>query len=253
MAGKPTYEEQEQRVKELERELFNCQRDEEALRQSRYYLDRITGGMYECLMVIDRNFIIKDVNNRFLEEYGITREEVIGRTCHEVTHRADKPCSGSEHLCPANQVLRTGKPTRVEHIHIDKRGDEMIVEIYAFPLFGEDGSVEQVVEVHHDVTERRKAEQERMKRERLEGVLEMAGAVCHELNQPLQALYVYCEQLSEALSGDDLLHKQIQTIAEKIDTMAEITRKLQDIASYQTKEYIQGTRIVDIDKASPSS
>ena len=35
---------------------------------------------------------------------------------------------------------------------------------------------------------RRQLEEERLRRERLQGVIEMAGAACHELNQPLQAL-----------------------------------------------------------------
>jgi hypothetical protein len=32
--------------------------------------------------------------------------------------------------------------------------------------------------------------------------------------------------------------------------MAKITTKLQNIATYETKDYAQGTRIIDIDKAS---
>ena len=35
---------------------------------------------------------------------------------------------------------------------------------------------------------RRQLEEERLQRERLQGVIEMAGAACHELNQPLQVL-----------------------------------------------------------------
>jgi phosphoglycerate-specific signal transduction histidine kinase len=94
------------------------------------------------------------------------------------------------------------------------------------------------------------AKQEHIEQERLEGVIEMAGAVCLELNQPLQALYFQCERLQKAISEDNLLFNQIDWIVKKVDRMSEIVEKLRNIARYQTKDYIEGTRIVDIDRAS---
>jgi phosphoglycerate-specific signal transduction histidine kinase len=92
--------------------------------------------------------------------------------------------------------------------------------------------------------------QEYIEKERLEGVIEMAGAVCLELNQPLQSLYFQCERLQKAISKDNLLFDQIDWIIKKVDKMSEIVEKLRNIARYQTKDYIEGTRIVDIDRAS---
>jgi C4-dicarboxylate-specific signal transduction histidine kinase len=91
--------------------------------------------------------------------------------------------------------------------------------------------------------------EERLQRERLQGVLEMAGAVCHELNQPMQVLSAYCERsLRNAMEGNPL-NGHLQSIVEKIDNMSVIVRKLERIASYETKDYIEGKRIIDIDKA----
>jgi len=78
----------------------------------------------------------------------------------------------------------------------------------------------------------------------------MAGAVCLELNQPLQALYFHCERLQKAISEDNLLFTQIDWIVQKIDRISQIVDKLRSVARYQTKDYIEGTRIVDIDRAS---
>ena len=110
-------------------------------------------------------------------------------------------------------------------------------------------------ESHRDLptecpTSQEAAEQEHIEKERLEGVIEMAGAVCLELNQPLQALYFQCERLQKAVSEDNLLFNQIDWIVKKVDRMSEIVDKLRNIARYQTKDYIEGTRIVDIDRAS---
>jgi len=95
----------------------------------------------------------------------------------------------------------------------------------------------------------RRAERDRLQRERLQGVLEMAGAVCHELNQPMQVLSGYCERSLKTMVEDHPLNGHLKGIVEKIDNMAVIVRKLERIASYETKEYIEGKRIIDIDKA----
>lgn len=91
---------------------------------------------------------------------------------------------------------------------------------------------------------------ELMQREKLRGVLEMAGATCHEFNQPMQVVSGYCELLLKQVPEDSRIHGQILRILEAVRGMIEVTRKLQTITKYETREYIEGARIIDIDKAS---
>ena len=250
MANRPTYEELEQRIRELEKEAIECQQVEGKLNELRYYLDRITSGMYDSLMVIDRDFVIRDVNEGFLQAYGKTREDTIGRTCHDVTHGVDQPCLSSNHPCTANDVFRTGKPVRVEHVHFDRDRKEKNDEIYGFPLLGKDGDVERVGIVSHDVTDRKRADEERVQREKLQAVLELAGAVCHELNQPIQAILGHSELLLMDLPKDSPEYERIKTINEEGEKMGKSTRKLMEITRYETEDYVGGTKIIDIEKAS---
>ncbi len=97
---------------------------------------------------------------------------------------------------------------------------------------------------------RRQLEEERIQRERLEGVIEMAGAACHELNQPLQTLIGYSHFLLENLPKDSPVFMEVQKIKKSTDQLGEITRKIMHITRYETKEYIGGLKIIDIDKAS---
>ena len=97
---------------------------------------------------------------------------------------------------------------------------------------------------------RRQLEEERLQRERLEGVIEMAGAACHELNQPLQTLFGYCHLLPKNLPEDSPLFKEIEEIQKSIVQLGNITHKIMHITRYETKEYIEGSKIIDIDKAS---
>jgi DNA-binding response OmpR family regulator len=94
---------------------------------------------------------------------------------------------------------------------------------------------------------------ELMHREKLRGVLEMAGATCHEFNQPMQVISGYCELLMKELRHEGQEYDQVTRILEAVESMIKVTRKLQSITKYETREYIEGSLIIDIDKASESS
>ncbi len=97
---------------------------------------------------------------------------------------------------------------------------------------------------HHELTKKL------IEEEKLEGVLEMAGAICHELNQPMQNISGFSQLLIDEISEDDPKYEYISIIKEQIDKMGEITRKLMRITKYETVDYIESTRIIDINKAS---
>jgi len=100
------------------------------------------------------------------------------------------------------------------------------------------------------VTKEMKAEEERLERERLQVLLEMAGAVCHELNQPMQAISGYSENLVLNVKKDAPLYSKLKKIMELTLAMGDITGKLMKITRYETKDYVQGIKIIDIDKSS---
>lgn len=96
-----------------------------------------------------------------------------------------------------------------------------------------------------------KLQNQMQERERLEGVLEMAGAVCHELNQPLQCVTGYSEMLLLELNSQDPNYEMLHTIKAGIDHIAELTRKIMKITRYQSKPYLK-RQIIDIEEASRS-
>ena len=77
----------------------------------------------------------------------------------------------------------------------------------------------------------------------------MAGAVCHELNQPLQVVSGNTELLLMDITEDNPLYGNIKTIKEQVHLMGEITKKLMKVTKYRTKDYLT-SKIIDIDKAS---
>jgi DNA-binding response OmpR family regulator len=87
-----------------------------------------------------------------------------------------------------------------------------------------------------------------VEKEKLQGVIEMAGAVCHELNQPLQVVSALSELLILDVEKDTPLYKNIKNIRAQIDRMSITTRKLMKITKYKTKDYLNG-KIIDIANA----
>ena len=119
------------------------------------------------------------------------------------------------------------------------------------PIVDRHGSFDGCVAVFSDLTEKNQALQDRLQKEKLEGVLETAGAVCHELNQPLQASSGYTELLAMQLEGSDAL-AYIDKLTAQFERMRDITDKLQGITRYEVKDYTNKTKIIDIHKASGS-
>ncbi len=97
---------------------------------------------------------------------------------------------------------------------------------------------------------RHRSESERIYRERLQAVLETAGAICHELNQPMMAISGHTELIMDGLDADDPLFPKIAKIQSQVRRMGAITQKLMGITRYETRGYTRGERIVDIDKSS---
>lgn len=87
-------------------------------------------------------------------------------------------------------------------------------------------------------------------KERLKGVLEMAGGVCHELNQPLQRLLGYADILMLGISPGDPKREILMKINTTVQQVAELTHKIMRITRYRTKPYVgDGQQIVDIEMA----
>ena len=78
--------------------------------------------------------------------------------CFQLAHQQDEPCQSRGHQCPLAEVSRTGRPVRVEHVHQDTEGRDVVVEVHGYPVKNDTGEVELVVISSLDITARREAE-----------------------------------------------------------------------------------------------
>jgi len=85
-----------------------------------------------------------------------------GTTCHQLSHHLPQPCSGRDHPCPLGRIRETGKPVVVEHTHFDAGGGRD-VEVHGYPIFDNGGVLVQMIEYCIDISDRKRAAQEREK------------------------------------------------------------------------------------------
>ena len=74
MARKPSYEELEHRVRELEKETLKHKRGEQALTKLREYAENIVATVREPLVVLDADLRVVSTNHSFYEAFAVKPE-----------------------------------------------------------------------------------------------------------------------------------------------------------------------------------
>jgi PAS domain S-box-containing protein len=105
-----------------------------------------------CINSIQHPFYVIDVKTKKIKHANIaTGIDVVGKTCHMVTHDSPIPCNTKEHPCPINIILETKKTTLTQHTHLMSDGTEKIIEMHASPIFDENGDVEFIAESNIEI------------------------------------------------------------------------------------------------------
>jgi len=219
---------------------------EKALRASeekyRTILDSIDEGY--CELDLKGNFTF--VNDPMCKITGFDRQALLKMNNREYA----TPATAREMYTVFNEVFRTGKPSRVSRFQVKKDGRQAHLEMVVSLARDENGNPVGFRGLVRDVTERAESEAKRIEFERLQGVLEMAGAVCHELNQPLQSIMGYSQLIQLDVPDGFPGGEYLQKIVNQVERMKEITGKSMGITRYETVEYLNGSKIIDIERSS---
>jgi len=156
MARKPTYEDLKQKVKELEEKVADNARAMEEVGKGKGFLTHVMESLPHPFLVIDVEDYSIHLANTSARQMSAGGEQEF---CYALMHDCDAPCEEKEHTCPLKEVKRTGKPVRVEHTRLNQDGSPLRWAVRAYPVFDEDGRVEQVIYTALDITARKLAEE----------------------------------------------------------------------------------------------
>lgn len=180
-------------------------------------------------------------------------ERITGFSAAELTEMNFLDC-----IPPEDRELVSGH-------HARRLRGEPVPEVYETRMFHHDGSLRWVevsgigIELEGqpatlnfltDITQRKRAEEERVHRERLQAAIATAGAACHELNQPLQGVLSHLELLLLRVGPDSELAYEIRRILEQARQMADLTQRLNRITDFRTRQYLDQSEILDLEGSS---
>ncbi|TFG15510.1 PAS domain S-box protein [Candidatus Thorarchaeota archaeon] len=175
------------------------------LQEQKNFLEKVINSLNHPFFVIDVDtHEIQLTNEATRRQYGD-----VGNTCYEIAHGRIDPCAANDHICPLNEMRNSREHVAVEHTHITKSGDERIFEVHAHPIFNDSGYLTQMIEYSLDITDRKRAETERVRQQR---ELELyASLLKHDLSNDLQIIIGAIDIASGSIDEED---KELQELLE---------------------------------------
>jgi len=174
----------EAEISRLKEALAEKDQQLEKVKMDRVFMKTLFEGIQEEIMVVDDNYLIQDANQSFLQRYGVKKEEVLGRKCHEVTYQSSKPCVFGKDLCPLEKAKETRQRVEVTHQHeFPSWGYKELIRIM-YPLSLEDREPHYFIEICRDVTEyRRLVKRAQASEKRFRAILDTATDAILSINE----------------------------------------------------------------------
>jgi len=129
---------------------------EEALKESEEKYRTLVETAQEGICIDDKNDNITFTNKAFADMLGYERNEIIGMNFRELVDKRQIP-----ELEKQTKMRMEGKSSKYEITLYTKNGKPCNVIVSAAPLVNVDGNYEGSISVNLDITERKKAEEER--------------------------------------------------------------------------------------------
>ncbi len=188
--------------------------------------------------------------NEFAQRFfGYTEKELIGKNASRIV----MPASGPDQLDFRELIhaLRED-PTRqmVSENETRIRSNEVVWVTWTFkPIFNDPGSIIEVLCIGNDITDLRRASQEKeelrsqlQRAQKMEAIGTLAGGVAHDLNNILSGIVSYPELLLMDLKADSPLRKPILTIQKSGEKAAAIVQDLLTLA----RRGVEATEVVNL-------
>jgi PAS domain S-box-containing protein len=228
---------------EVTLEITKRKKVEEALQKSQERFRDVVYSMADWIWEVDEKGVYTFCSGQVEEILGFSTSEMVGKRPFDFM--ADDEAKRVGEIF--SEIARDKRPIKdLENWNIRKDGAPVCLLTNGVPILDDEGNLKGYRGVDTDITDRKRVEEERMQKEKLQGVLETAGAVCHEFNQPLQSISGFSDLLMMDIDEDDPHFRYAEAIQDQVHRMGDLTKRLLEIKDeYATKPYFE-EQIIDI-------
>jgi two-component system cell cycle sensor histidine kinase/response regulator CckA len=216
-------------IDRLRKETEECIRTEKALRDSEEEYRTLIESTLDIIFKVDRKGYFTYVNPRFEEVVGYCLDELIGRPFTYVVapEQIESTVNRFKDGIKGKKVL----PYEADLIH--KNGGTIPVEFQVTTLYDSNGSPAGRFGVGRDLTERKRAEEERQRLEtqvqraqKMEAIGTLAGGIAHDFNNLLMGIQGNVSLAILGMDSANPLYERLKNIEQQVRSGADLTRQL---------------------------
>lgn len=168
----------------------------------------------------DKRGIITNVNSKFCEISGYSREELIGKT-HRIVNSG---YHSKEFFRNVWQTIGKGDIWKGEIKNKRKDGSYYWVDTTIVPYLDKNNKPYQYLAIRNDITEKKRTEDILHRQDKLAAVGQLAAGVAHEIRNPLTSIKGYAEFLSMDETAKDR-QEYFDIILEEIERVNSIVEE----------------------------
>ncbi|EGW36740.1 PAS domain S-box protein [Desulfosporosinus sp. OT] len=195
---------------------------EKAVEEEHQRLYTLFNSFPGLIYVQEENYKIRFANSRFRDKFGSWE----GKRCYEVIAGLASPCDE----CVTSTVFES-----VRSLWIERLFENRIYEKFIQPFIDADGS-RLIFKVLIDITDRKNADREMARLDRLNMVGEMAAGIAHEVRNPLTTVHGFL-QLLAAKDSTKEYHEFYKLMIEELDRANLIITDFLSLASDKTSDF----------------
>ncbi len=225
---------------------------ESELYKTRDFLESVVQSSVDGIIAVNRKGTMVVFNEGAEKITGYRAEDVVGRM-HITELYAEEGGKDVMRKIRSTEYGGVGKLETSAYVIVGKGGVQIPVNLSASLLHDPSGQEIGSVGIFQDLRERIRIEQELfaareklIASEREQAMTELAGAASHELNQPLTTITGYVQMLAERRDLDPKVRDILDKVAAEAERMSGTIKQIGKSAKFQTKKYLNNTRIVDL-------
>ncbi|MCF8123896.1 MAG: PocR ligand-binding domain-containing protein [Desulfarculaceae bacterium] len=222
---------------QLQKEITERKQAETALKDSQARLRTLIQTIPDLVWLKDQQGTYLLCNPRFESFFGASEKEIAGKSDYDFV---DKDLA--DHFRKHDKIsMAKGKPSKnEEEVTFADDGHRELLETIKTPMYTNDGQLAGVLGIGRDITERKRAEEEKLlleeqyhQAQKVESIGRLAGGVAHDYNNALSVIIGFTELAMDEVDPAGPLRANLGQVLTAAQRAADITRQLLAFARKQ--------------------